>query len=180
MKRPGWSSRVFLRYALWQLPGFTVFVVTLLLVSRWANLPRWLVWIGVILWVVKDLFFFPRVWRAYDSDPSRAAHSMVGKKGIVETPLRPSGLVRVHGEVWRAEARRGSLPVGAGETVRIEEVRGLTLIVHPDRDGVGIEPQGSKRAQPDQGNHGSRVEYCMPRSARISFRWDLTRFITRK
>ena len=79
---------------------------------------------------------------------------MVGKKGIVEKPLYPSRFVQVPGEVWRTEARGGNLPVDAGETVRIEEVRGLALIVHPDRGGVEIEPQGSSRVKRDQGEHG--------------------------
>ena len=134
MRKSGWSLSVFLRYALWQLPGLAVFVTTVLLILHWASLPRWLIWIGVALWMIKDCFFFPRVWRAYDRDPTRAAHSMVGKIGIVETRLDPSGLVRVHGEIWRAEVGRDRPPMGSGETVRIEEVRGLTLIVGRNQD----------------------------------------------
>ncbi len=132
MRKADWSLNVFFRYALWQLPGFAAFVTALLLTLHWAGLPRWLMWIGVALWVMKDCFFFPRVWRAYDRDPSRTAHSMVGKKGIVEAPLHPKGLIRVQGEIWRAEVRGKSGPVAPGETVWVENVRGLTLIVRSD------------------------------------------------
>jgi len=38
------------------------------------------------------------------------------------------GMIRVHGELWRAESLR---PVEEGETVRILRVEGLKLYVEP-------------------------------------------------
>jgi len=76
----------FLRYALWQLPGFNCLCGNPPPGFRWANLPRWLVWIGVILWVVKDLFFFlecgGRMTAILESGPFHG-----WEEGIVETPL---------------------------------------------------------------------------------------------
>jgi len=80
---------------------------------------------------------------------------MVGKKGIVEKPLYPSGFARVHGEVWLAGPTEGVSPlIQVRPSVRIEEIRGLTLIVHRDRGGVEIEPHGSRRVERDQSEHG--------------------------
>jgi len=154
MRKAAWSYRVFLRYALWQLPGFTVFLATLLVVFHWTNLSRWWIWTGVVLWVVKDLFLFPRVWRAYDRDPSRVTHSMIGKKGIVESYLHPSGLIQVHGEIWRAEVRGERPSVDPGESVRIEEVQGLTLIVRPEREGAEVDSPASRLVKPSEGERG--------------------------
>lgn len=55
---------------------------------------------------------------------------MIGKTGVVKTPLAPEGRVLAHGSLWTARVRGGaSVPVGA--KVRVLEVRGLELIVEP-------------------------------------------------
>ncbi len=45
---------------------------------------------------------------------------MVGEIGVVRRDLDPSGLVNVHGEIWKASA--GGEPIGRGEYVRVESV----------------------------------------------------------
>jgi len=45
---------------------------------------------------------------------------MVGEIGVVRRELDPSGLVNVHGEIWKASA--GGEPIGRGEYVRVESV----------------------------------------------------------
>ncbi|HZB85476.1 MAG TPA: nodulation protein NfeD [Gaiellaceae bacterium] len=55
---------------------------------------------------------------------------LVGELGIVRSALQPSGLVFVHGEIWRAHTDGNSIP--AGTTVRVEAVEdGLVLAVRP-------------------------------------------------
>jgi membrane-bound serine protease (ClpP class) len=51
---------------------------------------------------------------------------MIGQEAVADTDLAPAGWVRVMGEKWRAEAEG---PVTAGQTVRIVDVKGLTLRV---------------------------------------------------
>ncbi len=75
---------------------------------------------------------------------------MIGKKGIVESHLHPSGLLQVHGEIWRAEVRGKRPSVDPGETVRIEEVQGLTLIVRPEQEGAEAEPPASRLVKPGE------------------------------
>ncbi|MET0607683.1 MAG: nodulation protein NfeD [Gaiellaceae bacterium] len=45
---------------------------------------------------------------------------MVGEIGVVRRDLDPSGLVNVHGEIWKASA--GGEPIARGEYVRVESV----------------------------------------------------------
>jgi membrane-bound serine protease (ClpP class) len=55
---------------------------------------------------------------------------LVGELGVVRSALQPSGLVFVHGEIWRAHTDGNSIP--AGTTVRVEAVEdGLVLAVRP-------------------------------------------------
>jgi membrane protein implicated in regulation of membrane protease activity len=58
---------------------------------------------------------------------------LIGSQATVVTELAPEGRVRVRGELWKA---RSSGPAGAGETVRIAAIDGLTLEVEPERQPV--------------------------------------------
>ena len=128
MKKP-WSSRIILRYVLLQLPALAVLVVLLVLVKHWVDLPSWFIWGLIGLWIAKDMALFPLTWRAYDQDRARAGSSMVGARGIAEERLDPSGYIRVRGELWQAEVVGNAPPIERGEEVRIQGIRGLTLLV---------------------------------------------------
>jgi membrane-bound serine protease (ClpP class) len=57
---------------------------------------------------------------------------LIGEVGEVTDPVdsaHETGMVRVHGELWRAAAAGGTIPKGA--RVRVREVNGLTLEVEP-------------------------------------------------
>lgn len=58
--------------------------------------------------------------------PRTGAEAMIGAEATVLTACRPVGEVRVQGELWRARCDEGA---DAGETVRIERIEGLTLVV---------------------------------------------------
>ncbi len=55
------------------------------------------------------------------------SEGLLGEAGEVFSSLNPTGLVRVHGEIWNAQAKKGK--IAKGETVQILEVKNLTLIV---------------------------------------------------
>jgi membrane-bound serine protease (ClpP class) len=66
---------------------------------------------------------------------------LIGAVGVVTQMLDPVGYVRVQGHIWRATLVDGAqdrLPVDA--RARVLEVRGLTLLVEPAREGEA-EPQ---------------------------------------
>ena len=56
------------------------------------------------------------------------AQTLVGREAEVLAPCRPTGQVRIGGEIWEASCDAGA---DSGETVRVLEVRGLTLLVEP-------------------------------------------------
>jgi membrane protein implicated in regulation of membrane protease activity len=62
-----------------------------------------------------------RRWKA-----KTGAEAMIGEEAEVVTACRPLGNVRVRGELWRARCEEGA---DVGETVRIERIEELTLVV---------------------------------------------------
>ena len=128
MKKP-WSSRIIVRYVLLQLPALAVLIVLLVLVKRWIDLPSWFIWGLIGLWIAKDIALFPLTWRAYEQDRAKAGSSMVGARGIAEERLNPSGYIRVGAELWQAEVVGDAPSIERGEGVRVQGIRGLTLLV---------------------------------------------------
>jgi membrane-bound serine protease (ClpP class) len=58
--------------------------------------------------------------------PRTGAEAMIGEEADVVSACRPLGEVRVRGELWRARCDEGA---DVGETVQIERLDGLTLVV---------------------------------------------------
>ena len=131
MNERKWSTRVLVRYTTLQLPGLAVFVIIMLFVLRWVELPVWLLWCSIIVWVAKDVILYPFVWRAYDQPRKEDADAMIGTQCVAKERMAPSGYVLVRGELWKAELTDGSRLVEKGERVRVREIHGLTLIVKP-------------------------------------------------
>lgn len=132
MDKRAWSGRILLRYTLMQIPGTVLLIVALYLIRRWVELPAWLLWGIVGLWIAKDIILYPRVWRAYDS--SRAAsrvYSMEGDIGIAQEPLSPRGYIRIRGELWNAILVSPHKHVEKGARVRIIRRKGLEVQVEP-------------------------------------------------
>jgi membrane-bound serine protease (ClpP class) len=51
---------------------------------------------------------------------------MIGQAAQVVEPCVPNGKVRLHGELWEARCDEGA---AAGDTVTVEALDGLTLVV---------------------------------------------------
>jgi len=118
-----------MRYILFQIPSLTLFILILILIRRWVNLPEWVFWGAIGIWLVKDVILFPFVWRAYNRDRLRELQSLVGIEGIAEERLAPTGYIRVHGELWQAEVVRADVRIERGEPVTIRGIKGLRLQV---------------------------------------------------
>jgi membrane protein implicated in regulation of membrane protease activity len=67
-------------------------------------------------------------WFSRRRKPSVGVETLVGRRAIVATPCRPSGHVRVAGELWQALCEEGA---DAGATVEIVAVDHLELVVEP-------------------------------------------------
>ncbi len=131
MNKKKWSSHILLKYWLLQLPALALLVLILMFAQRWVDLPAWIFWGALTIWVVKDAVLYPFVWRAYDWDHAADSNPMLGAQGTAKERLAPSGYVKVRGELWQAVLTEGSRPVKEGEPILVEEIRGLTLIVRP-------------------------------------------------
>ncbi|MBN1831296.1 MAG: hypothetical protein JW896_04225 [Deltaproteobacteria bacterium] len=139
MNKRKWSTPILVKYTLLQLPGLAVLVIIMLFVLRWFELPSSLLWCSVFLWVAKDVILYPFVWRAYDQHYKEDADAMIGACCITKERMAPSGYVLVRGELWKAVLTSGSRFVEKGERVRVQETRGLTLVVRPwDEDCEGL------------------------------------------
>jgi membrane protein implicated in regulation of membrane protease activity len=135
MKKLGWSRRSVVRYVLFQIPDTTLLILILIALRYWLDLPAWIMWGLIGVWVAKDILMFPFVWRAYDSTGLKGPHSVIGRRGVAEEQLAPTGYVRVHDELWKAEMIGVGQAIEKGQTVRIRGIRGLTLLVEHEDDG---------------------------------------------
>jgi membrane-bound serine protease (ClpP class) len=83
---------------------------------------------GIIAVVLMRLVLRSRKWKT-----ATGREELIGSNGTVTAALQPGaeGMVRVHGELWRAES---SQPVQEGKTVRVTKVKGLKLYVEPTEE----------------------------------------------
>ena len=124
------SPAVLGKYWAIQLPLTVLVFLVLLLVEDRFGWPGWLAWMTGAVLLAKDAILYPFVWRAYDSgDPAARPYPMEGARGMALNRIDPSGLVRVGGELWRAELSNGAQGIEQGETVQVSARRGLTLLV---------------------------------------------------
>jgi membrane protein implicated in regulation of membrane protease activity len=123
------NSKTIIKYALIQLVGLVLLVAALIVLGRFIHIPTWVIITVLALWVVKDVVLFPKVWRAYASDDNSPVRELIGSEAIVTHSLDPVGYVKVKGELWKAEIKYPSHPALRGDTTRVVDVRGMTLIV---------------------------------------------------
>ena len=134
MERKGWSAKVVLRYALLQIPFTALVVIVLILLRQWVDLPIWFVCALVALLVIKDVALYPFVWRAYDPESPVLTNQMEGAQGIAIEDLHPSGYVEIGAERWQAEVTGDGSSIRRGQRVRVNGIRGLTLLVQLDME----------------------------------------------
>lgn len=123
------TLRIVVKYTLFQLPELLLLVMALVVAGRWMTIPASFFWGFMIFLIVKDIAVFPFVWRAYDNRDAKRLHQLIGKKGVVVEPLHPQGVVRVNGELWKAEVYGKASGIDKEESIRVEDVKGLCLMV---------------------------------------------------
>jgi membrane protein implicated in regulation of membrane protease activity len=125
-------QHILLKYTLLQIPALALIILILVLLQKWVAIPTYIVWGIPILWLLKDIILFPLTWRSYESYNRHDPHPMVGRHGIAQQHLAPSGYVRIGGELWLAEVVGDERSIEKGERIHVREVNGLKLLV--DRD----------------------------------------------
>ena len=85
---------------------------------------------GTVPFAVLTVFLMRLVLRSRKWKTATGKEELIGSEGVVVKLLQSGaeGLVRVHGELWQAEAAE---PVPEGKAVRIVRVEGLKLYVEP-------------------------------------------------
>jgi membrane-bound serine protease (ClpP class) len=74
-----------------------------------------------------------------EAAPQSEVHrGLVGKSGTAETPLRPSGTVRIDGQRYDASAEAGM--IARGTAVKVLRARGSGLVVAPVAESAGTVP----------------------------------------
>jgi membrane-bound serine protease (ClpP class) len=75
--------------------------------------------------------------RAQRSKVKMGGEALIGQLAVVTQELAPSGQVLLNGELWLAESK---IPIQPGEQVRVQALRGLTLLVDriPNRVESGV------------------------------------------
>jgi membrane protein implicated in regulation of membrane protease activity len=83
-----------------------------------------LVVVGALVLEVGEVFFW--TWYSKRRRIQAGAETLIGALGVVVTPCRPVGQVRLQGELWEAHCAAGA---AAGERVRVLSREGLRLEV---------------------------------------------------
>ncbi len=118
-------------YILLQVPGWLLagLLLWLSVHSEWLT-AGWA--LGLFLgWVLKDCAHDPVVRSAFRSTGGRP-DPLIGRRGMVAEPLDPQGLVRLGGELWRAEPFSPGGAIATGRPVVVRAVHGLTLLVEAE------------------------------------------------
>jgi membrane-bound serine protease (ClpP class) len=85
---------------------------------------------------------FAKALQARRAKPQTGADELADRIGVVRETLDPEGCVFVNGELWRARAVNGHIPVG--ESVRVERIdEGLVLEVAPAEEPVAAPTPAS-------------------------------------
>jgi len=127
------TLKTVLRYILLQIPALVFLIIAVIITGKFINIPGWMALTIIIVWIVKDIVMFSKVWRSYDVKASGYEERMIGMKGVVIDELNPAGYVKIMGEFWKAEIKDGEIPVKKGEEIRVIEIKNMKLIVGPSR-----------------------------------------------
>jgi membrane protein implicated in regulation of membrane protease activity len=127
--------KTFTRYTLLQIPGWVGAGLIVYAARNWVGLADWIA-VGIFaVFVAKDFVLYRFVKHAYEARWKPGPVELIGQRGIAVEPVAPSGYVRVRGELWMAEVARGAEPVPADAPIRVQAVRGDTLLVMVAPDG---------------------------------------------
>ena len=90
------------------------------------DIPLYVLVIMMLGWLLIAVFTYRAGSRALKKKPV-AFGVIIGSRGRVVEALRPSGMIKVGGELWRAEAISGE--AGAGDEVMVVGRQGSKLLV---------------------------------------------------
>lgn len=93
----------------------------------------WIVALVVILFTAIFIFIIGAIIRAHRRRPTTGKEGLIGKTATAHTPLDPTGMIFIEGELWTATSEAGRIDVG--EEVVVTKVEGLKLRVTKKQQG---------------------------------------------
>lgn len=122
----------FTKYTLFQVPGWIGAGLILYAIRNWFGMADWIALGLFVVFVGKDFAIYPFVRRSYGAKWKPGPAQLIGEHGSAVEEIALRGYVRVRGELWQSELAPGAKPVAADAPVRVQDVRGDTLIVVPE------------------------------------------------
>ncbi|ASJ05059.1 MULTISPECIES: NfeD family protein [Thermococcus] len=93
-----------------------------------VGIPLWAGLLVIAVLLAKDFLIAPFVLGGgVDRRPETGPEGLVGRMALVVEDLSPEGVVKLDGELWKAECLNGS--ARRGELVRITSVKGTKVLV---------------------------------------------------
>jgi len=123
------SVNIILRYTLLQLPPLLIFLMLLSISGNHKFISDTIIIVLMVIWIVKDIIFYPFVWRSYDPATQHIRDKLIGMYGVAKENLEPAGYVKVRGELWKAQIKGDGQIINAGESVHVIGIDGLVLLV---------------------------------------------------
>ena len=122
---------IIFRYARYQIPGILIICLLYLLIYELTGFSFRLFLFILAGWILKDILFYPFVWKAYAVKHKSADDKLLGAEGVVRTSLNPTGYVQVNGELWKATSGNRDATLETGCKILVSGVSGLELTVVP-------------------------------------------------
>lgn len=117
-----------IKYLLFQIPGWIITAIVLLMLLHWEFIPKWLAVLCFVAWLLKDLLLYPFLRRAYEPGVTGSAR-LVGSRGVAEGDLAPTGYIRVRGELWRAVVSPADNVIRSGTEVEVVSADRMEVFV---------------------------------------------------
>lgn len=112
-----------------EVAEIALLIAALAIVSLFTEIPTWvLVGLPVAKVLTSVVFYALFLRRVFQRPTCEEAKGLVGRTARAGTPLRPTGQIKVDGEIWSARSVDGST-IAPYDDVEIVGVRGNTVLV---------------------------------------------------
>jgi len=116
-------------YLVREAAELALLVAVLAIVNSFADVPTWLLLGLPLAKAFTSVGFYALFLRRAFRRPAHAgAEDLIGRIAKAGTPLRPTGQVKVAGEIWSARSADGST-IAQHDNVKIVGVRGNAVLV---------------------------------------------------
>ena len=105
-------------------------------VSRWLLAGIGVAVLAFVIWMIYEL---RRVSRSESYIPTGSSQLLIGQTALVTKTLDPEGEIYAAGEHWTAHTSDRT-PIAEGESVKVTQIEGVTLVVEQQREDQTAEP----------------------------------------